>query len=105
MCHVDALSKSQVVDFAVEKLPKFPQCLWFIREEVGAIVRVLGDLDGAVSDPIVEPVGADLETFGELVGPQVAGNHVGMGQVLVVQDAAVSADGRYHADQNDRASR
>ena len=56
------------------------------------------DVDRPVANTIINPMGANLKPGGELVGPQVASDHVRVGQFLAMHQAVLTtdaADGRW----------
>ncbi len=92
MWHLDALSKRDGLDLATEELSQFVEGLRVIREQDGLVLRVLFDVDRPVVDAIINPIGANLESGGQLVGTQVAGDDMRVGQFLAVHEAVLTAN-------------
>lgn len=70
--HVDALSITHAVNFAVAKFLKLLNRVWFIREQVAASAVVFLYCYRPVVDSIVNPMLRNSEFLGELRGGEVA---------------------------------
>ena len=97
MWHLDALSKRDGLDLAAEELPQVFEGFDVVWEQDGVVCGVPCDFDRPVTDPIINPMGTNLQSGCQLVGAQVAGDDVRMGQFFGMHEAVFttnSANGR-----------
>ena len=68
------LSRTHTGDLAVDKLPKRPQCSWFVGKQIALGASVFADADRAVVDAVIEPMSGHFQSISELRNRQIAGN-------------------------------
>ena len=73
---------------------------WLIRKQVEARGRVFGELNPAIGEPVVEPMGGDPETAGELGHRQTLGHLARMRLMPLLQTAMLEANGSDRARQD-----
>jgi hypothetical protein len=66
IAHLDALSKTQVVEFSGDEFAATLQGLGTIREQVKGRLFVLGHLNCTVVNSVVNPVNGDMQFLGQL---------------------------------------
>ena len=85
------LLKTQLLDLAGPELLEQGYRLGLIGEQVEVRLRIAGDLDCAVVNPVIDPVRRDPQAAGDLRHGQGAGDAARMGLAALAEQAMAQA--------------